>query len=358
VKHSCLANILLSLVGILVGLVAVEAAVRLLTYDVHTPGMYVEDPDVGYVVAPNFVGYQSRPEFHTRVTTGQYGLRGADTRPRQANTVRILVLGDSQAWGFGVDDDATFSVQLERQLADHYPELDIQVLNGGVPGYGTADQLAFLESRGPILDPDLVIVQFLSVNDFKENRAPARTWATVKDGWLGHRAKAVDPADSYPRLEQIQGWIKRKSHAARLLFDSAGYLAIRFGLLAQVDTLWGEDFTEEDAELTTNLLVQIAQTARQLGAQSLLLYTTGQGHVIQDNYETPPSAAVVERAAKQADVPWINATESLRHRADKLGLYYPKNGHWTAAGHRAAAELLYREIVDQGLVSSRLAEDD
>jgi lysophospholipase L1-like esterase len=278
-------------------------------------------------------------------------MRGADPQPRKPPTVRILVLGDSLAWGFGVTDEETFAARLENLLTDAYPGLYIQVLNAGVPGYGTADQLAFLQSRGAKLEPDLVIVQFLSVNDLKENRTPAQTWAIIKDGMLGHRGlTSKEVAQSIPLWEQMRRWLKMNSHLARLILDAGGYLGTRVGVLNQVDMLWGEDFTKEDAELGVDLLIQIAETSRNLGAQSLFLYTTGQAQVLQDIYERPRSATVVENAAQQADVPWIDAAEQLQQLPDRYQLYYAKDGHWTSTGHQEIAEILADEIIELGLI--------
>ena len=43
------------------------------------------------------------------------------------------------------------------RLQEEHPRRRVRVMNAGVPGYGTADQLAFLRSRGVTLAPDLVI---------------------------------------------------------------------------------------------------------------------------------------------------------------------------------------------------------
>jgi lysophospholipase L1-like esterase len=347
--------------GVLAAFLAMEGFLRLAKpqiFEVHPPGMYTADPEVGYVLTPGYEGYVTRPEYRARFNIDQSGLRGAAPRPRQSNTFRILVLGDSQAWGFGVNDEDTFSVRLENLLAEHYAQLDVQVLNGGVPGYGTADELAFLRSRGEALQPDLVIVQFLSVNDMQENRAPARTWATIRDGMLTIRdtAAANDPAKLQPLWLQAKQWLKGNSHLASLLFDTMGYIGTRAGVLGPVDALWGEDFAEEDVHLATDLLAQIAQTAADLGARSLFLYTTGQAQVIQETYEPLRSLSVVENAARAAGVPWLDATERLRRRSDRYELYHPRDGHWTPAGHQAIAEILADEIINLGLMAGKLGE--
>lgn len=321
-------------------------------FGLHPVGMYREDPVVGYVLTPDFEGHFKRSEFHTPFVIGDSGLRGNKHRPKTPNTFRILVLGDSQAFGFGVTDDATFVSRLEALLTRRYPETDIQVLNGGVPGYGTADELAFFIKRGPELHPDLVVVQFLSVNDLQENRAPAATWAGVRDGILTARNSEQTP--SPPAWAQAQRWLKLNSHLARLLLDSVGYLLTRVGLLGGVDALWGEDFTDDDAERGVALLREIAQRARQLGAPTLFLYTTGQAHVIEEEYEPLRSRTVIEDAAQLEGCSWIDATAELRKRSDRMDLYYPKDGHWTAAGHQAIAEILEAKISEKEWISESL----
>jgi lysophospholipase L1-like esterase len=350
--RALLGKILLVLVSIVFTLLAGEVFLRFTKpqiFEVHPKGMYMPDPDVGYVLAAGFEGFMIRSEFQAHFSTNQSGLRGPELRPRESNTFRILILGDSQAWGFGVRDNETFSYQLESMLASHYPKLDIQVLNAGVPGYGTADQLAFLESRGLALKPDIVIVQFLSVNDIKESRSPAYLWADVKGGMLVSKVRSGDE-QSQPILLGAKRWLKSNSHLARLVFDRLGYLMIRAGFLGRVDQLWGEDFSEEDAKRTVKLLVKIAQASRDMGAKSLFLYTTGQAHVIDSDNRSLRSMAIVEFAANKANVPWIHITEHFRRRVDKVKLYYPKNGHWTSVGHQAVAQILFTQIGDLGLI--------
>lgn len=359
-KRAILGKIALALGGVMVALLVMEVFLRLARpqiFEMHPPGMYVLDPDVGYVLTPGFEGDLHRSEFQTHFTTGQSGLRRADPRPRQPNTVRVLILGDSLTWGFGVADEETFVVRLETLLATTYPELDIQVLNGGVPGYSTADQLAFLQSRGARLKPDLVIVQFLSVNDLQDNRTPASTWATIQDGMLAHRAPVSEKGAVSSLPFRMRLWLRTNSHLARFAFDTIGYQGARFGILRQVDVLGEENFSKEDAQVGTELLVQIARTATELGAQSLFLYTTGQAQIIQDSYERPRSASVVENAAQQALVPWVDAAQQLQQRPDRYQLYYAMDGHWTPAGHRAMAEILADELMELGLIEAEVEQD-
>jgi lysophospholipase L1-like esterase len=346
-------KIILMVSGVLIAILVGEVLLRVTSpqvLQVHPPGLYTADPDVGYVLTPSFQGELVQSEFKTAITTNAAGLRGPELRPVLPNTKRILLLGDSQTWGYGVNDDETYAVHLEKLLADRYPSWDIQVLNGGVPGYGTADQLHFLESRATIFQPDRVVVQFLSVNDLRENRAPANTWAIIVDGMLGHSNPAESINRTLPLWEKAQMWFKQHSHLARLVFDVVGYWAMRAGLLGNIDAMWGEDFTAEDKELGISYLVAIADTAAAHEASTLFLYTTGQVHIFPDTYEAPRSATVVEEAAAQAGVKWVDASAILSQHPAKETLYFAQNGHWTTTGHIAIAEILANTIIEQGLL--------
>lgn len=315
-------------------------------FQIHPPGMYQEDSELGYTLTPAFEGTIRRSEFTVSLRIGEGALRKWEGEEQGSETLRILVLGDSQAFGFGVGDDETLSSHLEAMLSAASPERSIEVINGGIPGYGTADQLAFLEARGREIDPDLIILQFLSVNDLKENRYPAVTWATIDDGML--TAKSSSGTEEEELLDVLWRWhryLKLHSHLLRLLSDSAGYLAIRLGWSGTQDSLWGEDFTPEDAALGEELLVRLAEVGHELGAETWFLFTTGQAHVLDGTAAGLRSRRVLESAALSAGAPWIDIATEMGERPDRLELYYRKDGHWTPQGHRAAAEIVARHLL-------------
>jgi len=77
---------------------------------------------------------------------------------------RILVLGDSVAFGYRLPFDDTLGAQLQREL-DARTGRPHTVLNGGVEGYNSQNQLAWLRSYGWALDPDEIVVVF-NLNDY------------------------------------------------------------------------------------------------------------------------------------------------------------------------------------------------
>jgi len=78
----------------------------------------------------------------------------------------VLSLGDSHTEGYEVRQEATFSAVLEHFLNAH--NVHGEVLNAGVSGFSTAEELAFLENEGYRYEPDVVVLAFYA-NDFVDN---------------------------------------------------------------------------------------------------------------------------------------------------------------------------------------------
>jgi len=111
--------------------------------------VYADNPR-GYFDADNGVPF----------VINSLGLRGREVERRKpAGTYRILGIGDSFTLGAGVRDDDTFLRRLESSLnaggARRY-----EVLNAGVEGYNTRDEVLYLERQWLALDPDLVLIGF------------------------------------------------------------------------------------------------------------------------------------------------------------------------------------------------------
>ena len=95
-------------------------------------------------------------EFDTNVTFDSF----ARLDEIKQHRINILVIGDSYAMGWGVNDTDTFAYRLEQQL-------NVNVVNAAVSSYGTARQFQFAE-KFHRREYDLIIIQYCD-NDFGEN---------------------------------------------------------------------------------------------------------------------------------------------------------------------------------------------
>jgi lysophospholipase L1-like esterase len=120
-----------------------------------------DDPELAYRLRPN-VDTEARG---VHVVTNGLGLRGPPVAKHPAGgTHRVLVLGDSVAFGFRLEQADTFPVLLEHELETREGGA-WEVLNGGVEGYNTRYQLALLRSSLIDLAPETVVLVF-NLNDY------------------------------------------------------------------------------------------------------------------------------------------------------------------------------------------------
>lgn len=307
-------------------------------FEIHPQGMYAANPRAGYVLNPGFNGSIKREEFTQYFRVNDKSFRGKDYSPKNPGTYRILLLGDSYAFGFGVKENETFGAYLEQCLS-HKTNNKVEVLNAGVPGYGTVDQLNFLKLCGEEIKPDMIIVQFLSVNDFEENRDPAVERSVITNGYLTGKSDNEKEKTSFS-LSEIMYWLKSNLHSAKFVSERLGYLAMKTGLMGNMESFWGEDFTEDDKKIARDAFHEFVNYASHLNAEILLLYTVGQGQVISKEQGELPSERFISEVAAAEEIKWINTLREMRKRSDRNDLYYPIDGHWTPRGHFAVAEMI------------------
>lgn len=188
-RHRVSLSILLTLTSILVSVLFAELTLRVagITY----PSLYTSDKNLGAALRPNATGLW-RTEGRAYVQINSDGLRDVEhTLAKPVNTLRIAVLGDSFAEAFQIKPkDAFWSVlKDELQSCPAMKGRNIEVINFGVSGYGTAQELIMLRTRVWKYDPDLILLAFLTGNDFRDNslafsRDSGRPYFVINDGRL------------------------------------------------------------------------------------------------------------------------------------------------------------------------------
>jgi len=164
-----LQNTILVLLSLLFSFFCVEWILRLAhiedTYG-YPEGLYMNDPLLGYKMAPKIEGTLIKPEFATFVHTNSLGLRDREYESKRPSDYRILALGDSFTWGgYGTQLNETFIKIVEQKLNGSL-EQNIQVINSGVPGYGIEQESLYAQSEGIKLEPDMILLNFYVGNDF------------------------------------------------------------------------------------------------------------------------------------------------------------------------------------------------
>lgn len=140
-------KILLVILAVLVGLlIVVESGLRLL-FGFGNPPIYIADPEIGYLLAPN----QRTRRFGNRIVINQYSMRSPAIAPqREASTLRLLLLGDSIAnGGWWTDQGDTLSALMTQQLQlTQSSYRQVEVLNASANSWGPRNELAYLNRFG------------------------------------------------------------------------------------------------------------------------------------------------------------------------------------------------------------------
>jgi hypothetical protein len=156
-------------------------------------GLYRPDADLGYVMVPGFRRRVQTSEYECDVRTNSMGLRDREPAAHSPGTLRILGLGDSFTFGVHAGaPDKCFVEQLETRLGRELvlrprhsakgPSWKaVEVVNAGIDGYGTAQEIGLLQRLDPTLHPNAVLLAFYLGNDFTDNSG--RTRMTVVDGY-------------------------------------------------------------------------------------------------------------------------------------------------------------------------------
>jgi D-alanyl-lipoteichoic acid acyltransferase DltB (MBOAT superfamily) len=114
------------------------------------------------------------------VAINQWGLRDKPyEKVKPAHTYRVVLLGDSHAFGSGVANDEIFEAVLEKRLNNEQGSLKYEILNFGAPGSFLLRQLMVLDDKALAFSPDAV---FLMAHRRDEVRAVEDLAKAVKKG--------------------------------------------------------------------------------------------------------------------------------------------------------------------------------
>jgi hypothetical protein len=148
---------LLIALGLVSACVVIELSVRIATHSLLTWGSkenedyFVTDPLIGRLPKD---GVSMRHPKGFTITIGEHGTRSNGDRGAVPPQPVTLVVGDSFAFGDGVDDRDSWPAVLERLTGQ-------RVVNGAVPGFGLDQAVLRAEQLAPVYDPSVIIVGFI-----------------------------------------------------------------------------------------------------------------------------------------------------------------------------------------------------
>ncbi|MGI9431551.1 MAG: SGNH/GDSL hydrolase family protein, partial [Myxococcota bacterium] len=163
---------------------------------------YQFDEELGWFPEPS----SERTIEGTRPFRVRHNARGyRDTEHGAKERPRLLVLGDSFVWGFDVDEDERFTARLQERLPGW------EVLNLGVSGYGTDQELLLLRRELAQYAPEIVLLVYAEENDRKDNSSNRRYGPYYKPyfvrGVTGLEQRGTPVPTPLPYLARQHPWL-------------------------------------------------------------------------------------------------------------------------------------------------------
>jgi hypothetical protein len=346
-------SLLVVLVSLLFALVLAEGVLRLLgqtPYAVNPERakFWLHDETLGWRHRPNQSGAFAKSPFEIQVDINSGGLRDREyPHEKPAGRQRIVVLGDSYTWGFGVEQPDIFTELLE----ESHPGVD--VINAGVSGYATDQQLLWFRSEGVRYSPDLVLLVFTG-NDEHDNAQHLVYGIYHKPKFVLRDGELTLTNVPVPRVS----WLRRAVHwlgQRTALFGLVG--RARYTVIAAVRNRirqggGGEEAPaaaprppEERFAVTLAILEEMKRTAEAAGAR-FAIFIHGHGWVAGYHGKY---WEMVETLKRFGYAPLV-FEESAEY--DQKELMIPKDGHWNEKGHGVVARELSKMIDERGLLDA------
>jgi lysophospholipase L1-like esterase len=154
--------------GILLGfLILINFLIGVFTKpDTSNPDQVIKNE--GLIFKPNSAAVYTTVEFNYRADINALGLRNKEIKiEKEKGTYRILCFGDSWTFGWGVDVEYSWPMQMENYFRENgYAK--VEVINCGQGGQFTTTYQQFISKAVPLLKPDLVLVGVLQLDDLAQ----------------------------------------------------------------------------------------------------------------------------------------------------------------------------------------------
>lgn len=300
----------------------------------------------------------SKPETKMTWKINSKGLRDNEipyTKPE--GLYRIMGLGDSFMFGFGVEQEDTFLHKLEGMLnknADLYKEIDrFETVNMGVGSYGTISELNILQKEGLKYQPDMIILAIWVGND---------VYDTLRE-YQAIISSANVTGTSKPGVEYyVKKFLGSHLHTYSFFSIRCNQLLIK-AKLRPIDyesmailQKHSDEKTDAGWKLLERYVLKMADLAKENSSQFLVVMIPMRHQVNPGEWSDICSVYDLDKEDYDLDKPQkrlmsfcekngIHYIDLLRGFKDSyISLYYKTDPHLTKRGHASAALIMYDYI--------------
>ncbi len=325
------------------------------------PAIYRPSRTMPYELIPNARSQIVDPtgEFDTKVSINSLGHRGPEfSIDKPDGVTRVLAIGDSFTFGWGVEDDEPYPRQLERLLRAKPGLGKVEVINAGFAACFYPDTYyVYLRDRGLAWKPDVVVVGFYLGNDIYEFGMDTwNAWQPRLPGALpgGVRMLHKHVEDGYlvsnERDPRYATPILRNSHLAQAYYSlkeeqprPRSELFNRF--------IYRNDYppaTRAHVRDVRRLFAEMHRMTAERGIPLVVMIIPAREQVHPlDDAEFKSIAQDLTRPNRefgayfaQKGIRHFDLLEPFREASKVKRYYFHHDNHWNLDGHRFAAERL------------------
>jgi len=341
-RHPRLTLAAAAVLGCLTVVVAAETAARLFLPEWPPRGeerikFWTYHEKLGWAHAPGTRGRFGHRDFSVEVSINSHGMRDDEYPLARNNKKRMLVLGDSFGWGFGVDVRHRFSELMETSR----PEWEI--INASVSGYGTDQQLIYLTEYGAAFEPDVVLLLFHH-SDFRNNLNANEYWYNkpyfvLEDGGLRLKNTPVPRSGTRQKLKRF---LLGRTYLGKIVYNRSGLLRDVFAesrrtpetteaLPARMEIL------EDSRQVTRAVVKAIDDFSKRRGARFVLV------SIPMSDEEKD----CLSKLAAEENFPFLPLGPFFESSGERAT--FPHDGHWNEMGHKTAAAAIEAFLLELGI---------
>jgi lysophospholipase L1-like esterase len=293
--------------------------------------IYEPDPVLYWRLKPNQRCYTKVD--HKPVRVNAQGTRGPEFDPlKPTNTLRILSLGDSKTFGWGLTESETYSGRLQ-QLLQERPGLrrKIEVINAGVNAWSYPQMLAYFRHRALAYNPDLVLIGDANLwTQFSEKNDPE---FVKKFLWRVRLKNLLRRSAIYHCLIEVQLKAFYERHRTKFI-----------PVDPKQDTLFKEQQQSDPDAVFRNAIEELCRLALGRGVKPILIYLPA---LTDLDTGTPTSVLKLKQDISQRlGIPLLDLTPDLKRQAKSFYLEADPV-HLNAAGNEIVAQRLFQLVNSQ-----------
>jgi lysophospholipase L1-like esterase len=293
-------------------------------------------PQLGYVTAPSLRGGEIR--------TNSAGMRSdREFEPaRSPGVPRMLFVGDSYTFGYMVPNEQAWGEVLNRE---YLPEWE--VLNFGVPGYGTDQALLAYETLGERYSPDVVVLGFF-VRDFVRNLRHFHSYLKPRFVLASDGSLVLDPGTLMPPEELLE--LYRTGRRSIGGWNYSHLLAKVASTLQRARETRALDGKRDSVRLLAAILERFRDEVRAHGGKPFfLIFPERLDKHLGTCWEDVDRLALAE--ARRLGIPALSLTATfVEEERARPGVPLNPN-HLSIEGNRVAARALHEALVECGYVA-------